>query len=231
MKNFKMLFFTLLSASCLWSSIHDTNITEEQVRKCFAAIRYARNGTEEEAFLNVWQAYPPRMKRFKVDTFRIFGIPVSEREEYGHLIDDGTGTLWVAMPGANLLRNLGVLKSGKADLQTASRQTPTFNHTEIGGTGSTGKGGCQTGYLGMYCSCSEEIRKFGEAFDEGKPKKVIFTGHSLGAALSQLGAFDLRNHFNLKEKKQVQLVTFGSPRVYNSVSSELFDKYIGKKIT
>ncbi|UNM06394.1 MAG: hypothetical protein H6925_01350 [Holosporaceae bacterium] len=62
--------------------------------------------------------------------------------------------------------NLGVLKSGKADLQTASRQTPTFNHTEIGGTGSTGKGGCQTGYLGMYCSCSEEIRKFGEAFDE-----------------------------------------------------------------
>ncbi|UNM06395.1 MAG: hypothetical protein H6925_01355 [Holosporaceae bacterium] len=30
---------------------------------------------------------------------------------------------------------------------------------------------------------------------------MIFTGHSLGAALSQLGAFDLRNHFNLKEKK------------------------------
>lgn len=229
MKILATMILSFLNISMLWAAtIGETNIRGEEVRKCFAAIRYARDGEKEAEFLEVWKNTPPRMERFNVNTFSIFGKEVSKREEYGYLIDAGTGVMFVAMPGANLLRDLGVLKSGEADLQTTSRQKPTFNHTTIGGTGQTGKGGCQKGYLEMYQSCSEAIRKFGTTFEGGKPRQIILTGHSLGGALAQLGAFDLRNHFNLTKDGEVRLVTFGSPRVYNAVSSGLFDTHIGK---
>ena len=135
------------------------------------------------------------------------------------------------MPGANLAKDLGVLISGTQDLQTEWRQDDRFHHQTISGTSITGKGGCQLGYWKMYLTCSDQIRAFVDrAFkrDLIVEEKILITGHSLGGALAQLAAADLKTHF-YRQTRNIRLVTFGSPRVYNKVSANIFDeKHIGK---
>ena len=45
-------------------------------------------------------------------------------------------------------------------------------------------------------------------------ERILLTGHSLGAAISTLLAYELKTEYNLFN--QIQLITFGSPRVGNS---------------
>ena len=55
--------------------------------------------------------------------------------------------------------------------------------------------------------------------------RFVFSGHSYGAALCTLAAFDCRHNFTDFACK-VECITFGSPRVGNYAFKQLFDTYI-----
>lgn len=73
-------------------------------------------------------------------------------------------------------------------------------------------GKVHSGFFGAYRAVSVLLRNY---FREHQNKRVVLTGHSLGAALASLCAADLirRPYHPLYEKPL--LVTFGSPRVGN----------------
>ena len=56
-----------------------------------------------------------------------------------------------------------------------------------------------------------------------KDKDVIFTGHSLGAALATIASFYFKY---VDRKRNIACVTFGSPRVGNGVLTKLFIKLV-----
>ncbi|XP_022960402.1 phospholipase A(1) DAD1, chloroplastic-like [Cucurbita moschata] len=82
----------------------------------------------------------------------------------------------------------------------------------------------ETGFLSLYSSkiarlpslkqtIREEVRRLLKAYD-GEPLSITITGHSLGAAVATLTAYDI----NVTFRQQVPLVTvvsFGGPRVGN----------------
>jgi len=53
-----------------------------------------------------------------------------------------------------------------------------------------------------------------------KEKGVHLSGHSLGAAVSQIAALDLATHFGVKVHK---VTTFGGPRVFQKKAAELYN--------
>ena len=57
------------------------------------------------------------------------------------------------------------------------------------------------------------------------PLNIIVTGHSLGGALATLAAFDIKR--NLLKDSNIELVTFNSPRVFNSHAAKEFEKRLG----
>ena len=73
-------------------------------------------------------------------------------------------------------------------------------------------------YVSIQCPLHEEIRKI---LDSHKVKSVVFTGHSLGGALSTIASLD----FKLKNpNKVVKCITFASPRVGCKEFARLFNK-------
>lgn len=89
---------------------------------------------------------------------------------------------------------------------------------EIPYEGTNKKIKVHSGYITAYRSCRDEIVK--RLKDSGK-KKVFVTGHSLGGAVSTIAALDIK--YNNPEF-DVQVVTFGSPRMGNKYFKESFDK-------
>ncbi|KAK1408908.1 hypothetical protein QVD17_41056 [Tagetes erecta] len=82
----------------------------------------------------------------------------------------------------------------------------------------------QKGFLSMYTSemdtcpslqnmVREEISRIVKAYGD-EPLSVTITGHSLGAALATLTAYDIKSTFN--HSPMVSVVSFGGPRVGNN---------------
>ena len=73
-------------------------------------------------------------------------------------------------------------------------------------------------YISIQCNVQEEIRNI--LNNEKKIKSIVFTGHSLGGALSTIAALD----FKLKNPKIiVKCITFASPRVGCPKFAKLFN--------
>lgn len=79
------------------------------------------------------------------------------------------------------------------------------------------------GFVTAYMSIQDRIH---EAVEQFKPKRLTITGHSLGGALATLAAID----FALTEvgRFDIELYTFGAPRVGNKQFQELYNKHIPK---
>ncbi|KAL8236162.1 hypothetical protein R6Q59_017243 [Mikania micrantha] len=82
----------------------------------------------------------------------------------------------------------------------------------------------QKGFLSMYTTATPtcpslrdmiraEISRILETYDGDEPLSVTITGHSLGAALATLTAYDITSTFN--RSPMVTVVSFGGPRVGN----------------
>lgn len=77
------------------------------------------------------------------------------------------------------------------------------------------------GFVRAYMSVQDRIH---EAVDKADPKRLTVTGHSLGGALATLAAID----FALTEpgRFEIDMFTFGAPRVGNKDFQTLFDKHV-----
>ena len=88
--------------------------------------------------------------------------------------------------------------------------------------------GCQhfmvhRGFQLQYISIRQQMRDcITEKCDYYRPKRVLITGHSLGAALASLCALDLTLN-PVEHLSKIQVVTIGSPRVGNDKFAEFFD--------
>lgn len=81
------------------------------------------------------------------------------------------------------------------------------------------KGRCHIGYMDLSIDVSKCIRLVMNGRHKGV-KKLILTGHSLGGALASMSALRLRE-FN------PEVVTFGSPKIFDVVGSRKFLQLIG----
>lgn len=79
-------------------------------------------------------------------------------------------------------------------------------------TGLPGGGKVHTGFWKAYCSLRDEV---GTWIGEVRPKRLIVTGHSLGAAMATLMA---------AEHRQAELVTFGCPLVGDRQFADRFGR-------
>lgn len=72
------------------------------------------------------------------------------------------------------------------------------------------------GFYKAYDSVKEQIGRF-------RRNNVVFTGHSLGGALAQVAAIE---RSNLNPWVNIEVYTFGSPRVFNKKGSKTFNNEI-----
>ncbi|XP_031390897.1 phospholipase A(1) DAD1, chloroplastic-like [Punica granatum] len=90
----------------------------------------------------------------------------------------------------------------------------------------------QSGFLSLYSSKAskrqslqdtvrEEVRRIIRMYGE-KPLSFTITGHSLGAALATLAAYDIHNTF--ADAPMVTVISFGGPRVGNKSLGCLLEK-------
>jgi len=77
-----------------------------------------------------------------------------------------------------------------------------------------------SGFARAYLSVRDRLF---ELLNERSPAQLILTGHSLGGALATLCASDVRHHFS---ELNLEIYTFGSPRVGNRNFSQLFNQRI-----
>lgn len=77
-----------------------------------------------------------------------------------------------------------------------------------------------TGFMEAYRSVRDTI--MGEA-KKKKYKRIIFTGHSLGAALAMLAALDVQ--YNVSDK-EIVCYTFGAPKVGNAEFAKSYNKRV-----
>ncbi|KAL7753679.1 hypothetical protein RI367_000610 [Sorochytrium milnesiophthora] len=78
------------------------------------------------------------------------------------------------------------------------------------------------GFLNSWNAISTQVKALVQARLTLYPNyKVYLTGHSLGGAIAALAAIDLQASLNIPDS-QLELYTFGTPRVGNSVFSEWF---------
>ncbi|KAK7340457.1 hypothetical protein VNO77_21160 [Canavalia gladiata] len=93
----------------------------------------------------------------------------------------------------NMEGNGAMVESGFLSLYTSS---PLGNNT--------------SSFLSLQTMVREEIRRILETY-EGEPLSLTITGHSLGAALATLTAYDIKNSF--PRQPLVTVISFGGPRV------------------
>src|SRR6056300_1813858 len=81
-----------------------------------------------------------------------------------------------------------------------------------------------TGFYKLFVSLQTNIYKIvDELIEKYNTNQLLLTGHSLGAALATLNAFDIL--YYQKNYKIHSLITFGSPRVGNKEFSRIFESY------
>lgn len=87
-------------------------------------------------------------------------------------------------------------------------------------------GKVHSGFYRHYMKDRKEINKLINQYQkDGKISKIVFTGHSKGGALSELAATDYKlNH--KKNAAQVELITFGNPRVGDKEHAEIVNKNV-----
>lgn len=78
-----------------------------------------------------------------------------------------------------------------------------------------------TGFQRLYMSLRPKLIQYIELY---RPKTLMITGHSLGAALATLAAFDLANY----GQRIHSIYTWASPRVGNPVFVSTFEKLVSK---
>ncbi|KAK8487880.1 hypothetical protein V6N11_047436 [Hibiscus sabdariffa] len=123
-----------------------------------------------------------------------------------------------------------IARLGRRDVTIAFRGTATWLEwlenlratlTDVGGRG--GGAMVESGFLSLYTSGSatctslqqmvrEEIGRVLEMYGD-EPLSLTLTGHSLGAALAILAAYDINTSFN--NAPPVTVISFGGPRVGN----------------
>ena len=90
---------------------------------------------------------------------------------------------------------------------------------------SVGNGQCgnvHQGFLNAYLKLQPKLMGFlSNRFSKSSTGNVIITGHSLGASLATLAAYDLANKFPTISYK---LINFGSPRVGDSNFKKAFER-------
>jgi predicted lipase len=83
-----------------------------------------------------------------------------------------------------------------------------------------------SGFLVLYNSSSMAStfkKAFAEMMQQHPDGSTIVLGHSMGGALAQLAALDLKIEHDLKD---VKVFTFGAPRLGNSVFSDFFNEHV-----
>lgn len=80
---------------------------------------------------------------------------------------------------------------------------------------------CHSGFLIQFLSAFESLQEITLNCD----KDIVILGHSLGGALATICAFSLKTG-SLNTDRDVQCITFGSPRVGNSKFKEEFNKNV-----
>ena len=83
-----------------------------------------------------------------------------------------------------------------------------------------------SGFLDIYNTVSEEIKKHTWFHNENDVYRIVFCGHSLGGALSQIGYFKQ----GFVSHHDVFCVTFGSPRVGDFVFAKRLESVCGKNL-
>lgn len=107
------------------------------------------------------------------------------------------------------------LENLRATLSPCSTNTREYDHHE--------QSKVEKGFLSLYTSCSDdrtslqklvrqELTRIIEAYGN-EPLSVTITGHSLGAALATLTAYDIKK--TIKHCPLVTVISFGGPRVGN----------------
>ena len=81
------------------------------------------------------------------------------------------------------------------------------------------------GFVEAYMSIQNELHPYVEMT---KPAKLTMTGHSLGGALATLCAIDFRLTYN--DRFNIELFTYGSPRVGNHSFVELVNRHIPESV-
>ncbi|XP_046858009.1 lipase-like [Xenia sp. Carnegie-2017] len=86
--------------------------------------------------------------------------------------------------------------------------------------------GCQdckvhTGFVKAYSPLKDQMFRKLRDLNRNKQEKVLVTGHSLGGAMATLAAVDLIN-----AGYQVDLITFGAPRVGNKAFAQYVDRIV-----
>jgi len=121
--------------------------------------------------------------------------------------DSYSGTLFIAFRGSVNIQNW-------IDNIQISKISP-YNDTSIG---------VSKGFYKAYNSIKPELfDNLPSLVEKYNTKRLLITGHSLGAALATLMSYDIITIFPTYELSYV--VTFGSPRVGNAAFSTSFNSY------
>ena len=74
-------------------------------------------------------------------------------------------------------------------------------------------------FIGHNSVKAKIYAKLNAIVDSGKCESILFTGHSAGATLAKLCAYDFVNEKNLK----LEIISFGSPKIGNAAFARNFD--------
>lgn len=139
--------------------------------------------------------------------------------------------------------NKGEIKRlGRRDVVIAFRGTTTClewlenlraNLTDLSPHDNNEGAMVESGFLSLYKSSTpscislqqmvrDEIRRILDTYSGDEPLSFTVTGHSLGAALATLTAYDIQTTFN--ESPMVTVISFGGPRVGNRIFGEQLEK-------
>ncbi|KAL2892554.1 Phospholipase A(1) DAD1 chloroplastic [Bienertia sinuspersici] len=128
------------------------------------------------------------------------------------------------------------LENLRATLTPVSGPT-NLNNANVGPWDRDGPPMVESGFLSLYTSSTdmwpslqEAIRKeVSQILEEYKnePLSITITGHSLGAALAKIAAYDIKTTF--EKAPLVTVISFGGPRVGNQSFRSLVDRQ-GTKI-
>lgn len=83
------------------------------------------------------------------------------------------------------------------------------------------------GFLNKYLSIKDEIMKnIEQIINKNDIKEISVNGHSSGGAMANIATIDIYNKFN----KDMQCITFGSPRVGNKEFIDIYNKCVNRSI-